>query len=209
MFDSINFSLFIVASWILIITPGPDLIYVMTRGLSLGRKAGIVSALGVIVGILIHTLFAAFGLSIVLKTSALAFMIIKFIGAIYLIYLGIKTLINKNSFKLVKSTTIQSWQTLFIQGVLSNVLNPKVALFFLAFLPQFINPDIGNITIHIVILGIIFAIFGLIFLVMVGYFSGSLGRFLFARKSVVDKIRWFTGSVLIMLGLRLVFIEQK
>ena len=209
MFDTINFSLFTFASWILIITPGPDLIYVITRGISLGRKAGIISALGVTVGILFHTLFAAFGLSIILRTSSLAFMGVKFIGAIYLVYLGVKAIHDKNSINLNKHTIDQNWQTLFLQGVLSNVLNPKVALFFLAFLPQFVSSEVGNITIQIITLGIIFAIFGVVFLLIVGYFSGSIGIFLSGKKSIINKIRWLTGSILILLGLRIAFIEQK
>lgn len=209
MFEPINFSLFVVASWILIITPGPDLIYVITRGIASGKKAGIISALGVTAGILVHTMFTAFGLSLILRTSALAFMIVKIIGSIYLVYLGVKTIKDKNSINLANKPVDQSWQKLFTQGVLSNVLNPKVALFFLAFLPQFVTANAANFTLQVAMLGFVFALFGVIFLLIVGYFSGRLGIFLSGKKSRLEKVRWFTGIILILLGLRIAFIDNK
>lgn len=204
-----NFVLFFAASWILIITPGPDMIYVITRGISQGRKAGVISAVGVTLGILVHTLFAAFGLAVILKTSALAFLAVKYAGAGYLIYLGIKTFINKSDFTLSSEKPKYGFRTIFVQGILSNVLNPKIALFFLAFLPQFVNPGHGSATIQMVYLGLMFALFGIVFLVLLGYFSGGIGSWLSSRQNIAEKIRWFTGSVLIALGLRLAFMERR
>ena len=171
--DWSNFALFLAASWLLIITPGPDMIYVITRGISQGRKAGVVSAIGVTLGILVHTLFAACGLAIILKTSALAFLIVKLAGAGYLVYLGVKTLVDKSDFSLTDDKPRAGTGTIFIQGILSNVLNPKIALFFLAFLPQFVVPGRGSASFQMVCLGITFALFGIVFLVLLGYFSGS------------------------------------
>ena len=209
MMDLTNFAIFFGACWILIITPGPDMIYVITRGISQGRKAGVISAIGVTLGILVHTIFAAFGLAMILRTSALAFLIVKYAGAVYLIYLGIKSVKDKSGLEFNRDNASVSNRTIFVQGVLSNVLNPKIALFFLAFLPQFVNPEFGNVALQMVYLGLTFAFFGLVFLVLLGYFSGGIGSWLSRRHFFADKIRWVTGSILIALGLRLAFIERR
>lgn len=207
--DWSNFALFIAASWVLIVTPGPDMIYVITRGVSHGRKAGMISAVGVTLGILVHTIFAAFGLAIILRTSALAFLAVKFSGAAYLIYLGVRTFSNKSDFTFSSDKPKDGIRKIFVQGLLSNVLNPKIALFFLAFLPQFVNPEHGSASVQMVYLGLTFALFGIVFLVLLGYFSGSIGAWLSNKQKLAEKIRWFTGSVLIALGLRLAFLERK
>jgi threonine/homoserine/homoserine lactone efflux protein len=128
--DWSNFALFFAASWILIITPGPDMIYVITRGISQGRKAGVISAIGVTLGILFHTVFAAFGLAIVLRTSALAFLVVKFSGAGYLIYLGIQALRNKSDFSFSKNKPNVGIRTIFIQGILYSSFNLKPHMFY-------------------------------------------------------------------------------
>lgn len=204
-----NFALFFAASWILIITPGPDMIYVITRGISQGRKAGVISAVSVILGIFVHTTFAAFGLAMILKTSAMAFCAVKFIGATYLVYLGIKSIKDKTAFPMNHEKPPAKIRTIFIQGILSNILNPKVALFFLAFLPQFVDPRYGSASAQMVFLGLTFALFGLVFLVLLGYFSGGIGVWLSRKNNLAKKIRWFTGSILILLGVRLVFMQQR
>ena len=204
-----NFALFFAASWVLIITPGPDMIYVITRGISQGRKAGMISAIGVTLGILVHTIFAACGLALILRTSALAFLAVKFAGAGYLIYIGVKTLKEKSDFKFNRDRPKDGIGKIFVQGILSNVLNPKIALFFLAFLPQFVNPGHGSASAQMVYLGLIFALFGIVFLVLLGYFSGRIGLWFSNKRNFAEKIRWFTGSVLIALGLRLAFMERR
>ena len=204
-----NFALFFAASWVLIITPGPDMIYVITRGISQGRKAGMISAIGVTLGILVHTIFAACGLALILRTSALAFLAVKFAGAGYLIYIGVKTLKEKSDFKFNRDRPKDGIGKIFVQGILSNVLNPKIALFFLAFLPQFVNPGHGSASAQMVYLGLIFALFGIVFLVLLGYFSGRIGLWFSNKQNFAEKIRWFTGSVLIALGLRLAFMERR
>jgi threonine/homoserine/homoserine lactone efflux protein len=209
MADIQNLLLFIGLSWVLIVTPGPDLIYVLTKGLSMGKKAGLISATGVTLGIFVHTIFAALGLSVILKTSAFAFVIVKLIGAGYLIYLGIKTLISKDKFNLNKEKET-STRKIFTQGLLSNTLNPKVALFFIAFLPQFIKTNGTQISpIPFLILGSIFALFTMIFLTTLGYFSGAIGHYLKTKDSITKWIKNISGSVMILLGIRLAFINQK
>ena len=204
-----SFALFFAASWILIITPGPDMIYVITKGVSQGRKAGMISAIGITLGILVHTVFAAFGLAIILKTSAMAFLTVKLAGAGYLIYLGIKSIKDETVLVFNNDKPQLTMRTVFIQGVLCNVLNPKVALFFLAFLPQFVNPIYGNTSIQIVFLGLTFALSGVVFLVFIGYFSGGIGSWLSRKHNFAEKVRWFTGSVFILLGLRLAFMQRR
>ncbi len=209
MDDIQNLVLFIGLSWILIVTPGPDLIYVLTKGISTGRKAGLISAVGVTLGIFVHTIFAALGLSVILKTSALAFMIVKMVGAGYLIYLGIKCILNKEELKMNKENK-SSTRKIFTQGLISNVLNPKVALFFMAFLPQFIKTGETEISpIPFLILGTIFALFTMIFLATLGYFSGAVGQYIKTKKAVSKWINNISGSIMILLGVRLAFINQK
>lgn len=209
MFSWTEFTVFSVACWALILSPGPDMIYVITRGVSQGRAAGLLSAGGVIGGTLVHTLFAAFGLSIVLHTSALAFMVVKFAGAAYLIYLGIQALRSKDLFRLNGAKPKESARKVFMQGVMSNVLNPKIAVFFLAFLPQFVDPSQPDATARMAALGLIFALFGLIFLIPLGWFAGQAGGWLCRRPTLAGRVKYFTGSVLIALGLRLAVSERS
>lgn len=209
MLNSTNFMLFFVTSWILIVTPGPDMLYVITRGVTQGRAAGILSAMGVTLGLLVHTVFAALGLAVLLQTSAVAFSIVKYAGVVYLVYLGVKAIKEKSRFTSSEQKQFATFRTIFLQGTLSNVLNPKVALFFLAFLPQFVDPGHGQVPLQMVVLGIVFAVFGFFFLVTLGYFSGRIGYWLFNRPFITDKLRWLTGIVLIGLGVRLAFAKRK
>jgi threonine/homoserine/homoserine lactone efflux protein len=160
MFDLPSLTLFFAASWVLILTPGPDTLYVLTRAIAQGKQAGVISALGVTLGIVIHTLAAAFGLALVLQTSALAFLIVKYVGALYLLYLGIKTLRDQSSLTLSSEHKPRELRVLFGEGVLSNVTNPKVVLFFLAFLLQFVHPENGQLSVQMIVLGLIFAFLG-------------------------------------------------
>ena len=208
MIEPTKFALFITVSWALIVAPGPDMLYVISRGMTHGRRAGIVSAVGVICGILVHTIAAALGLTLIFQTSALAFLIVKYLGAVYLIYLGIKSWREKNIFSLQTSSPATSNQ-LFWQGVLSNVLNPKIAIFFLAFLPQFIDRESGQVTLQLMTLGLTFAFLGLCFLLVIGYFSGTIGSWFNRRPQYSQWFQRLSGSILIGLGLRLALSERK
>jgi threonine/homoserine/homoserine lactone efflux protein len=209
MFDLPSLTLFVVASWLLIITPGPDSLYVLTRGIAHGKQAGLVSALGVTVGIVVHTLAAAFGLAVVLQTSAIAFLVVKYVGALYLLYLGVKTLSDRSSLNLVSERKPRDLRVLFGQGVLSNVTNPKIALFFLAFLPQFVRPENGHAALQMLVLGLIFAFFGVIYLSGLGYGAGHIGAAIARHPRLLTPVRWATGTVFIGLGLRLALIERR
>jgi threonine/homoserine/homoserine lactone efflux protein len=184
------------------------MLYVITRGITQGRRAGMLSALGVICGILVHTTAAAFGLTLLLQTSALAFLIVKTLGAIYLIYLGVKAWRDKSTFSVQTSAPSLSFQRVFWQGVLSNVLNPKVAIFFLAFLPQFVDKGSGNVPFQMVMLGLTFACFGLCFLLVIGYSSGKIGSLLTSRPQYAQSLQRLAGGILIGLGIRLALTER-
>ena len=209
MIEPAKFTLFIAVSWALIIAPGPDMLYVITRGMTHGRKAGMLSAVGVICGILVHTSAAAFGLTLVFQTSAIVFLIVKYLGAIYLIYLGIKAWQDKNILSLQTSSSNVSPQRLFCQGVLSNVLNPKIAIFFLAFLPQFVDRGGSQVTLQLITLGLTFAFLGLCFLLVVGYSSGTIGSWLSRRPHYTQSLQRLSGAILIGLGVRLALTERQ
>lgn len=208
MIEPAKFALFIGVSWALIISPGPDMIYVITRGMAHGRRAGMLSATGVVCGILVHTTAAAFGLTLILQTSAFAFLFVKFVGAAYLLYLGVKAWRDKSTFRLQPSTSVTTSNALFWQGVLSNVLNPKIAIFFMAFLPQFVDKGSAHVTLQMVILGLTFACFGLCFLLFVGYSSGTIGRWFIYRPQYTQFFQRLASGILIGLGIRLAFTEQ-
>ena len=210
MLQETNIALYVVASLALIATPGPDMIYVVTRGVAQGRRAALVSACGVCSGLAVHTSFAAIGLSALLAQSAATFSVVKYAGAAYLIYLGVKTLLSEESFAFSgEMRPTKGLAGVFFQGVASNVLNPKVALFFLAFLPQFVSPHAGSAVVQMLILGAVFALLGLLCLTLVAHFSGSLGERLGGSPRFARALRWFSGSVLVGLGLRLALPEHR
>jgi threonine/homoserine/homoserine lactone efflux protein len=205
VFLDTNLTLFIVASLALILTPGQDNIYVITRGIAGGRKVALVSAWGVCCGLVVHTVFAAVGLSAILAQSAVAFSVVKYVGAGYLIYLGVKTLLDRGSFAPPEGREGESpsLKKVFLQGVVSNVLNPKVALFFLAFLPQFVDPGAGGGAPQFLALGAMFVLLSLVVTGVIAFFSGSLGGLLRTRPVFSNVLRWLTGCVLVGLGVRL------
>jgi threonine/homoserine/homoserine lactone efflux protein len=207
--DETNLVLFLTVSLALIATPGPDMIYVVARGVAQGRYAALVSAWGVCCGLAVHTTFAAVGLSALLAGSALAFSAVKYAGAAYLIYLGVMTIVRGGSLAPSGEAGQGSPRTLFLQGIASNVLNPKVAIFFLAFLPQFVSPASGSPVLQMLLLGAVFSLLGLLFLSGIALFSGTLGGWIGERPGFANALRWLTGSVLIALGLRLALPERR
>jgi len=201
--------LFLVASWALILTPGPDMIYVLTRGLAQGRRAGLLSAAGVTAGLLVHTLLAAFGLGVILQTSAPAFMAVKYLGAAYLIYLGFKTLRSPSRLDPLEEPRALRPGVVFLQGFMSNLFNPKIVLFFLAFLPQFVSRAADRASFQMLLLGLTFALFTILFLSPLGYFAGRLGGWLIRRPGVGRWLGGLSGTVLIGLGLRLALAQRR
>lgn len=203
--------LFISATIAINITPGPDMIYILSRTVAQGRKIGIASSLGVCSGSLVHIFAAAFGLSAILATSAMAFTVVKYVGAVYLIYLGIQALRSKGiSFDMPEKKQQQStfWKA-FRQGALIDILNPKVAIFFMAFLPQFVRPELGHAPIQILILGFLVNLVGMVIesiLVLTAAQTTSFFRNNSQFSTLLDRI---LGSMLIGLGIRLALIENN
>jgi threonine/homoserine/homoserine lactone efflux protein len=177
-----NLTLLLLASAALVLTPGQDNIYIVTRGISQGRWATLVSAWGVCSGLAVPVTLAALGLSAILAQSALAFMIVKYAGAAYLVYLGARTILSREDFvpEGGEEPARTSTRKIFGQGVLSNVMNSKVALFFLSFLPQFVTAD-GS-ALQFVLLGGVFAMVALTLTTAIAWFSGTLGVWVRTKK---------------------------
>ncbi|HEX2729036.1 MAG TPA: LysE family translocator [Rubrobacteraceae bacterium] len=204
-----NQILFITASLALIVSPGPDNILVLTRGIAQGRAAALVSATGASLGVIVHSALAAVGLSALLAQSAMAYGVVKYVGAAYLIYLGVRALLGKESFVTGKKKPDSGLKSIFLQALATDVLNPKVALFFIAFLPQFTVPGAGSAALQLMTLGLTFALLTLMVFGTIGYFSGALGGWLGTRPAFANGLRWLTGSVLLGLGLRLALPERR
>jgi threonine/homoserine/homoserine lactone efflux protein len=203
--------LFVAASLALIATPGQDNIYILTRGIAQGRLAALVSAWGVGSGLLVHTAFAAVGLSAILASSALAFSVVKYAGATYLVYLGLRMILSREGLKISEGddTRSASMRTVFLQGVTSNVLNPKVALFFVAFLPQFVSTGAGGSHLQFLFLGFLFMVLSLVGTTLLALFCGTVGDWLKDRPSVAGTIGKAAGGVLVGLGVRLALSDAR
>lgn len=203
-------SLFAAASLVLIFTPGPDIVYVMTRGIAQGRGAAFAAAAGFSLGNIVHTLAAVIGLSAILASSATAFGLVKLAGGLYLIYLGIR-LFRAGATSVIeeKERSGKRLGAIFRQSVIANVLNPKVAIFFLAFFPQFIQPENGNPRIQMLFLGFTFIVLTFIGFNLVGWFAGSVGDWLKRRPNAGQWIHRLAGSVLVGLGLKLAWPEAR
>jgi threonine/homoserine/homoserine lactone efflux protein len=200
-----NIALFVAASLAVIVAPGPDNIYVLTRGVAQGRDVALASAWGMCSGLLFHTTLAALGLSVVLARSAVAFSVVKYAGAAYLIYLGVRALLSKEGF--VPSAGEESAARLgrfFLKGLTMNLLNPKVAVFFLAFLPQFVNVGSSGAPLRLGALGLIFTLLSVIVFSAIALFSGLFGDRLSKSPRFANVLQGLTGCVLIGLGVRLV-----
>ena len=201
--DASTFALFVAAALALLLVPGPAVIYVVTRSVDQGRPAGLASVLGVGIGSLVHITFAAIGLSALLASSAAAFSAVKWLGAAYLIWLGLQRLLTLGEEDAPAAVEPERLSRVFLHGVVVNVLNPKTALFFLAFLPQFVDPARGAAWMQIVMLGATFVAVGLCTDSLYALLGGTAGDWL-RRKSQGESFRWMRryvpGGVYIALG---------
>jgi threonine/homoserine/homoserine lactone efflux protein len=204
-----SFVLFLTASLAVIVAPGPDNMLVLTRGVAQGRGAALVSAAGASLGLVVHSVFAAVGLSALLAQSALAFSVVKYVGAAYLIYLGVRALLDREGFAPTRGEAPMGLGEVFTQAVASNVLNPKIAVFFLAYLPQFADPATGGTAIQLLAFGLTFALLTLAIFSALAVFSGTVGSWLRSRPKLAGGLGWLTGAVLISLGLRLAFQDRR
>jgi len=208
MFGIHDFGFFLVAGILLNLTPGPDTAYILGRSIAQGREAGIASALGICVGSIFHTSAAALGLSAILATSALAFGAIKLLGGVYLVFLGLKMIFERGGLlSLPSNFWRRTRNAAFRQGILTNVLNPKVALFFLAFLPQFIDPASNAKVLAFVVLGLTFVTTGTVWCVIVAWFASALSGRIRNNETIGRSLNRAAGALFVLIGVRLVTVR--
>jgi threonine/homoserine/homoserine lactone efflux protein len=198
--DPSTLAVFAAAALALAVVPGPAVLYIVARSVDQGRFAGLVSALGIGVGSLVHVTAATIGLSSLLASSATAFTVVKYAGAAYLILLGIHRLLTRQEVAEVAATPPRALRKIFRDGVIVNVLNPKTALFFLAFLPQFVDPVQGAASLQILVLGLVFTIIALSSDSLWAVGAGTAGGLLRRSRWYLGVKRWVTGTVLVALG---------
>jgi threonine/homoserine/homoserine lactone efflux protein len=204
-----SLALYVVASLALIATPGQDMLYVLSRSLAQGRFAGVCSAVGVCLGILVHTALAALGVGAILQASEALFLALKLAGAAYLVYLGVRLLLAREAgIAAPGGGAARSPLRLVWEGMLSNVTNPKIVLFFLAFLPQFVDRASPHPTRDLVALGVLYALLALPVKAGVGLAAGSLSERLLRRPAALAWLNRASGAVLVGLGLKLAATER-
>jgi threonine/homoserine/homoserine lactone efflux protein len=199
--DATSVEVFSVAAILLLLTPGPAVLYIVARSVEQGRTAGLASVFGITTGTLVHVLAAALGLSALLASSALAFAVVKYAGAAYLIYIGVRRLLKKIETPAAPlELTRRSLGRLYRDGFIVNLLNPKTALFFLAFLPQFVDPSRGAVAFQIAFLGLLFTVMGLTSDALYALVAGTAGRWVKGNAHFLRWERYVTGGVFIGLG---------
>jgi len=211
MFGIHDYWMFIAAGIVLILTPGQDTIYIAGRSITGGRRIGIASALGVAAGTTVHVTAATFGLSAILATSGIAFAIVKWVGAAYLVYLGIQLLLSRETFLPESGSSVvclDAWSA-FRKGVVSNVLNPKVALFFLAFLPQFVQPDSTQRSLAFLVLGATFVTMGTVWCMVIAIASARASERIRRSEKTANLVRRVAGCVFVGLGVRVALARSR
>jgi threonine/homoserine/homoserine lactone efflux protein len=203
--ESSSLGFFVVAALVLLLTPGPAVLYIVTRSIDQGRRAGLVSVLGVHVGTLAHIFAAAAGLSALLAASATAFSVVKYLGAAYLIYIGVRRLLDRSTKSLAAPGEPKRLRRAFLDGVVVNVLNPKTGLFFLAFLPQFVSVSRGHVGEQIVSLGVVFVLLGAVTDSLYALTAGSAAQWLRGKPRFLASERWISGGLYIGLGVAAAF----
>lgn len=209
MIELTNLFMFIAASFLLCLAPGPDNIYVLTQGMTKSKKAAIVTTLGLCTGLIIHTSAAAFGISVIFQTSQVAFDIVKYVGAGYLLYIAYQAFKYRNEpLDLSVQNASSELKKLYVKGFIMNVLNPKVSIFFLAFLPQFVSPSNGSIPLQMITLGFVFMIMTIVVFSAIGIAGNLLSAKLLERPSIVKIMNMVTSFVLGSLAVKLALSER-
>ena len=209
MIEASQLSLFLIASFALLITPGPAVLYIVARSMNQGRMAGIASVLGVETANFFHAFAAALGLSAILLSSALAFNVVKYLGAAYLIYLGARKIMSKEDEAKTELNRHENLSRIYTQGFVVNLFNPKTALFFFAFLPQFVNTSNANISLQMFLLGIMFVVMGTITDGCYAFVSSSIASQLKDNQGFARNQRYFTGLIYIGLGVVTAFTGSR
>jgi threonine/homoserine/homoserine lactone efflux protein len=205
-----DIALFIAASVLLALAPGPDIVYVLTRSIAQGRKAGLAAAAGFATGCIFHTLLAVLGVAALIRSSPVAFDVVRYAGAAYLVWIGIQALRHASSFSLTaEGGEAKALATIFKQSVVGNALNPKVTLFFLSFLPQFVNTQAGHVEAQMGLLGVVFMAVTIVVFGAIAYFSGFLGDALRRKPAIARRLNIFAGVTFIGLGIRVALPDLK
>ena len=199
--------LFIVAASLLAIAPGPDVVYVLTRGIAQGRAAGIAAALGFASGCIFHTVLAAAGVAALIRSSPPAFDLVRYAGAAYLAWIGVQAIRHRASFAMQGSGERKALAAIYRQSVVGNMLNPKVTLFFLAFLPQFVDAGAGRVELQMAILGVAFMLVTVVVFGAVAVFAGWIGGRMRARPAIGPRLNVVAGLIFIALGIRVALPE--
>jgi threonine/homoserine/homoserine lactone efflux protein len=207
--DLTLWGLFVLASLVLLLTPGPAVLYIVARSVQQGRTAGLVSVIGIHLGTIVHITAAAVGLSALLVSSALAFSIVKYLGAAYLIWIGLRTFLAKDRDPETPVIEAKPLYRAFRDGFVVNLLNPKTAIFFLSFLPQFVDPARGAVHWQILILGLTFMGLGIMSDGMFALVAGTAGDFLRRSRGFQRILRWFSGISFIGLGVSAAMASRK
>ena len=197
-----DLALFIAASALLALAPGPDIVAVLARGISQGRRAGFAAALGFAAGCLFHTALAALGVAALIRSSPVAFDVVRYAGAAYLLWIGIQAIRHREAFAMQAAGGGAGLATIFRQSVIGNALNPKVTLFFLSFLPQFVDEKAGAVGLQMAILGAVFMAVTVVVFGAVAFFSGWIGERLRASPAIASRLNLFAGLAFIGLGIR-------
>jgi threonine/homoserine/homoserine lactone efflux protein len=205
MLDPTKLPIFMLAALVLLLTPGPAVLYIVARSMDQGRLAGLVSVLSVEIGNFTHVLAATLGLSALLLSSALAFSVVKYLGAAYLVYLGLRRISSREALLSTANLERQGLRKVFSQGVVVAILNPKTALFFLAFLPQFVNPAQGSLALQLFTLGGIFVLMAIVTDSLYALLAGTVGQALKNAPAFLKAERYLVGGLYIGLGLMAAF----
>ena len=208
MLDFETILLFVTASTLLALAPGPDNIFVLTQSMTKGAKPGVFVTLGLCSGLVFHTAAVALGVAAVFQTSIVAFNILKFIGAGYLLYLAYMSFTTNSQSKIKADKENLSLARLYKRGIIMNITNPKVSIFFLAFLPQFTNPTTGSVTLQIFALGAIFMLCALVVFSSIALVAGKLGNWFNRSKSAENILNKIAGAVFVGLAIKLAISER-
>ena len=203
-----NILLLLTAAFILSAIPGPDMLYIIARSTGQGRPAGLISCLGIATAGLLQTSVVALGLSGLFLMVPVAYEAIKYVGAVYLIYLGIRTILNRQEVLTTAVTEKVDVIKVFLQGSFTTLFNPKVAFFYLAFLPQFVDQTKGHVPFQLLVLGLVYNVTGLAVDSSVAFLTSFLGRWLKHRLGAAKFLRWLTGGIFIGLGVRLAVSQR-
>ncbi|WP_333803725.1 LysE family translocator [Sulfurospirillum sp.] len=203
MLEIQTIAMFVTASTLLALAPGPDVLFVLTQSMTKGSRAGIVIALGLCSGLIFHTTAVALGVAVIFQTSAIAFSILKFVGAAYLLYLAFMAFKDASKSKLESDKSPISFSALYKRGIFMNITNPKVSIFFLAFLPQFTNPSLGNVTGQIFSLGALFMLSAFVVFTLVSLLAGRLGTWFSQTKNGEKILNRIAGTVFAGLAIKL------